>query len=66
MKVRVDLDRCVGHGRCYELASELFGEDERGHCHLETEEVPPGREDLARLAVANCPEKALSVLEEAS
>ena len=28
---RVDA-KCVGHGRCYELAPDVFGDDERGHC----------------------------------
>lgn len=24
MKVRIDLSRCQGHGRCYEMASAVF------------------------------------------
>src|SRR6266567_4008473 len=28
MKVRVDADLCVGHGRCYVLADEVFEADE--------------------------------------
>ena len=31
MKVRVDLELCVGHGRCYMLAPEIYDEDERGY-----------------------------------
>ncbi|MEN8182799.1 MAG: ferredoxin [Myxococcota bacterium] len=63
MKICVDLDRCVGHGRCYELAPDLFGEDERGHCRILREGVPTELWDLARRAVANCPERALAVIE---
>ena len=32
MKVRVDPDLCVGHGRCYALAPEVFEPDDFGHC----------------------------------
>ena len=66
MKVRVDHERCMGHGRCYELAPEIFGEDERGYCHIESEAVAAGLEERARLGVVNCPEKALSILEDDS
>jgi len=59
MKVRVDLARCVGHGRCYELAPDVFGEDERGHCRLLMEAVPAELQDQARIGEANCPERAI-------
>ncbi len=57
--VKVDLAKCVGHGRCYELAPEVFGEDERGHCRVLLESVPPEQEKAALLAAANCPEDAI-------
>lgn len=63
MKVRVDPEKCVGHGRCYELAPEVFGEDERGHCRVLREIVPAGLEDQARLGEANCPEDAITTEE---
>jgi len=63
MRVKVDLARCVGHGRCYELAPEVFGEDDRGHCRLLHELVPPELEKLARLGEANCPEEAIAIEE---
>jgi len=63
MKVSVDLSRCVGHGRCYELAPEVFGEDDRGYCRLIREVVPPDLEKLARLGEANCPEEAIAIEE---
>jgi ferredoxin len=65
VRVRVDLARCVGHGRCYELAPDLFGEDERGRCQVLRPDVLAELRDLARRAVANCPERALA-LEPAS
>ncbi|TMK59356.1 MAG: ferredoxin, partial [Actinobacteria bacterium] len=41
VKVRVDSDTCVGHGRCYVLAPEVFGPDEYGHSEVLLDEVPP-------------------------
>lgn len=61
MKVRVDASLCVGHGRCYEIAPEVFGDDERGHCVLLAADVPPEQEDATRRAEANCPEQAITV-----
>ena len=65
MRVLIDHDRCQGHGRCYDLAPDLFGEDEDGYGVVLGEgRVPPGREEDARLAEANCPESAVELVEE--
>jgi len=62
VKVRVDSEKCQGHNRCYALAPELFDVDELGNAHeLNDGVVPPGLEDKARLAVANCPEFAVII-----
>lgn len=61
MRVRVDLAKCVGHGRCYELAPDVFAEDERGHCRIRIEVLPPELEGQARAGEANCPEDAITV-----
>jgi ferredoxin len=61
VRLRVDLELCVGHGRCYALAPDLFGEDERGHCVLLQATPPPELADQARLAEQNCPEGAIVV-----
>ncbi len=62
MRVRVDSAACVGHGRCYEIAPEIFEDDERGHCVITREKVPPAHQDAARRAEANCPEQAIQLL----
>ena len=59
MRVRVDRAKCVGHGRCYVLAPEVFQDDERGHCVVPREEVPRALEGQARLGEENCPEHAI-------
>ena len=61
MRVRVDRAKCVGHGRCYVLAPEVFGDDERGHCVIRSQEIQPPLESQARLGEANCPESAISI-----
>jgi ferredoxin len=61
VKIRVDSALCVGHGRCYEIAPDVFGDDERGHCVLLTPEVAPEHRDAASKAEANCPEQAIVV-----
>ena len=63
MRVRVDVDACTGHGRCYSLAPDVFGADDAGHCLLLVEEVPPGLEDQARSGERNCPEQAITIEE---
>ena len=63
MRVRVDAERCVGHGRCYELAPEIFGEDAEGHCIIRRARVPAELEAKARSAATNCPEEAILVDE---
>ncbi|MGN9845420.1 TetR family transcriptional regulator [Nonomuraea sp. H19] len=63
MKVRIDPERCQGHGRCYDLAPDLFGEDDEGYGQVAGDGiVPQDKERAARLAVANCPERAIEIL----
>ena len=64
MKVRIDPRLCVGHGRCYALGPDVFGEDDRGHSVVELAEVPPEFEHQARAGEVNCPERAIQVIED--
>ena len=65
LKIHVDQDKCQGHARCKSLAPELFDLDEFGNAHeIGDGSVPPGLEDKAWLAKANCPEIAIDVTEE--
>ncbi len=64
MRVKLDTDKCQGHNRCYALAPELFDVDDYGTAVLLIEgEIPTELEDKARLAVANCPEFAITIDE---
>lgn len=64
MRVHVDPDKCQGHNRCYALAPELFEVDDLGNASEKNDGVvPAGLEDKARIALANCPEYAISIEE---
>lgn len=63
MRITLDSDACVGHGRCYALAPQVFGADDLGHCVLLVDQPPDEHHAAARTAVATCPEDALAVDE---
>jgi ferredoxin len=63
MRVVVDAAKCVGHGRCYALAPDVFEADDAGHSEVRLAEVPPELEAQARAGAANCPEHAISIEE---
>jgi ferredoxin len=63
MRLRIDADRCTGHGRCYDLAPELFTDDEQGHGQVVVPEPDESQLAAARLAVNSCPERAV-ILDE--
>ncbi len=64
IRLIVDSEKCQGHNRCYALAPELFDVDDYGTAFvLGDGTVPAELADKARLAVANCPELAISIEE---
>lgn len=65
MRVKVDGSKCQGHNRCIATAPDLFDPDDYGYSHEKNEGVvPPELEEKARLAVKNCPERAISIIDE--
>ena len=64
LKLRVDPEKCQGHSRCMALAPELFEVDDYGLSSVRIDgDVPVELEEKARLAAANCPERAITVVE---
>jgi len=63
VRIRLDAEACVGHGRCYALAPRIFGADDLGHCEVLLPEPPPDLLPAARTAVSSCPEDALRLDE---
>lgn len=64
MKVRIDQDLCAGHGRCYSLAPDVYEPDDLGHGVVINEDLPEEMRARAELGVANCPERAISLVED--
>ena len=65
MKLSVDAARCMGHGRCYASAPDLLTFDDDGYVTARGTviDVPEGEVDAARAAAANCPERAIELLD---
>jgi ferredoxin len=60
MRIRIDTELCTGHGRCYDLAPELFVDDDEGYGQVIGDgEVAPEHAEAARKAVVGCPERAV-------
>jgi ferredoxin len=66
VKITVDADRCMGHGRCYTVAPDLLTYDDEGFVTIRGQvlEVPEDQIEAAREAVASCPEEAPTIVEE--
>lgn len=64
MRIEVDPTLCVGHGRCYSLAPEVYEPDDDGYCATRSLDVAPDLEERARLGARSCPEGAISVVED--
>lgn len=66
-RIAIDTSRCSGHGRCYTLAPAFFDCDDEGFPIVLEERVPSERDGIAALlaSVDNCPERAISVSDEA-
>jgi ferredoxin len=63
MRILVDGNLCQGHGRCYEIAPEIFTDDVDGHSVLTTGEVWGDSYERAAEAGRACPERAISFVE---
>jgi ferredoxin len=65
VKVQINPELCQGHGRCYDLAPDLFGADDEGYgLVLGDGTVSQDAKHDADLAVLNCPEQAIELVEE--
>ena len=64
VQVRLDRERCQGHGRCYILASAVFECDDDGRGMVIAETVSLVHQESARLGADNCPEDAITVIDD--
>ena len=61
MRILVDRARCAGHARCNAIAPDIFELDDNGYIAMDSFDVKPGEEELARRGARACPERALQV-----
>ncbi|MDV3127825.1 ferredoxin [Mycobacterium sp. 21AC1] len=64
MRVAVDEDRCAGHGMCLTLCPEVFTMSDDGWSVADPDPVAAELEQAAREAVENCPERAISEIDD--
>jgi ferredoxin len=64
VRLSVDAAGCMGHGRCYQMAPELFSYDDEGYVTVrgQTIDVPADQVEAAEDAEATCPEQAITLL----
>jgi ferredoxin len=63
MRLEIDLNSCVGHGRCYAEAPHVIDADDEGRGVVLVAEVPTKWHDEARMAMDSCPERAVRIDE---
>lgn len=65
MKVSIDADKCHGHARCSLILPSVFDTDELGNgITVDDGVVPEHLEGRARQAILNCPEHAITEVEQ--
>jgi ferredoxin len=64
MRMSVDGDLCMGHGRCYSLMPDLLSYDDEGYVTIrdQTIELSPDLYELADEAAGSCPEGAILLI----
>ena len=61
MRVKLDSEKCQGHGRCYVLAPGVFAPDEEGYGTVRQAEVSGELLEQATRGAQGCPEGAISI-----
>ena len=66
MKAKIDDKLCTGHGRCFVLAPEVYELDDDGYNAQRggVIDVNPAHADAARFGAENCPEAAITLIED--
>ena len=59
----INWDLCEGNGICARVAGEVFSVDAEGNSDVLLEEIPPELLAKAKLAMMQCPTKAITVTE---
>jgi ferredoxin len=68
MRVRIDGETCTGHGRCAKYAPNVYRLDEIDGYNADRGTiitVPEGEEKNAIMGKKACPERAITIVDEA-
>lgn len=61
MRVRIDADACQGHSRCALNFPEIFDVNDDAKAFVLVDNPGPEWAEKIQVAIANCPERAISV-----
>jgi ferredoxin len=61
--VKVDLDKCTGHGICESIAEDVFEVQDDGSVVIHGAERPESDRERVGRAVTQCPAAALRLLD---
>lgn len=65
MRVSIDTNRCEGHGRCLQYASDVFGYDDvTNNAFVITDADVDSNRAKIQDAILGCPEQAISLVED--
>jgi ferredoxin len=66
MKVLLDRPKCVGHARCAAVAPDVYELDDNGYLAAEEKTVGEDLRAQAMRGMRACPERAISISEDAA
>ena len=64
MKIRVDPDRCEGHGKCATAAPAIFDLGDDDLSHVLVDEIPESQRENVKTAARLCPRQAIEIIDE--
>ena len=62
VKIKVDLDKCIGSGSCEMLAPGVFEVSDEGLCQVLVADAGSDLENRVYKAVESCPTRAISAI----
>lgn len=65
MRISVDAEQCIGHGRCYAVSPQVYAPDDEGYCADRggSRDIATGLEVAARAGAQACPAGAIDFTE---
>lgn len=65
MRISVDAEQCIGHGRCYAVSPQVYAADDEGYSadRDSSRDVALGLETAARAGAQACPAGAIKLTE---